>query len=89
MVDELGDAKEVVSSTDQVSSELGAVSAAIATSPQASDGLDPSEDLLDTRADALTDGVAGMAYGATIDGRPAVRVLSDVRGDVGPDVAVR
>ena len=68
MCDELGDAKQVVGGADHVSSELSVLSATVSTSPEAPDGLDPSKDLLDTLADALTDGVAGMAYSATIDG---------------------
>ena len=50
--------------------------------PQASDGFDPAEGLLDPLANALADRVAGMAGGAAIDGRPPARkVLSHVRRD--------
>jgi len=81
--DEFGDAKEIVGGADQVSSELSALSAAVSTSPQASDGLDPAKDLLDAPADPLTESIAEMAHGATSDGGAAVRVLSEMRGDVG------
>lgn len=83
MSDEFGDAKEVVGRADQVSSELGAPAATISTSPKTSHGLDPSEDLLDAPADPLADGVTKMTYGTAINGGPAVRVLSDMRRDVG------
>ena len=82
MSDELGDAKEVVGRADQVCGKLGAPATTISTAPEAAHGLDPSEDLLDASADALTDGVTTMTYGATIDGGPAVRVLGDMRRNV-------
>lgn len=43
--------------------------------------LDPAEDLFDPFADALADGIAGVAGGPTVDGRAAVAgVLGDIRG---------
>jgi len=81
--DELGDAKQVVGGADHVSSELRSLSPSVSTSPQTSDGLDPSEDLLDALADPLADLIASVAYGATIAGGPTVFALRDVRCDVG------
>ena len=71
---EFGDAKDVVGGTHHVCGELSALSATVSTSSQTSDGLDPAENLLDALADPLANGIAGVAYGATIDGGAAVRV---------------
>jgi hypothetical protein len=60
---ELGDPHQIVSSADQVGGETGPRHAAIAGAAEVADGLDPSEDLLDSLADALADGVSRPAGG--------------------------
>jgi hypothetical protein len=54
--------------------------AAMASLAQASNGLEPTEDLFDPFALALTNRVAGMARGACVDS--AVGLARDVRRDL-------
>lgn len=50
---------------------------------QPGDSLGPAKRLLSPLADALADGVAGMARGSAVDGRASsAGVLRQVRGDV-------
>src|SRR6185295_234271 len=62
--------------------------AAVAQLAEQGNGLEPAEGLLDLLTFPLTDRIAGMTRGATIDRTPAPRagrVLRDVRG--GPELA--
>ncbi len=56
--------------------------AAVPGLAQPADSLGPAKRLLSHLADALADGVAGMARGSAIDGRASsAGVLRQVRGD--------
>src|SRR5215207_7260943 len=78
--DQLDQADEVVGGGGQVCPTLVARQAPVAQLAPAADGLGPAEDLLDPLADALAEGIAGMAGGAAVDrAAAAAGVLGDVR----------
>src|SRR5437870_4504636 len=58
---------EVVGGRDQVAGHPGALQAPVARPAEAADRFEPPEDLLDPRPDSLTDGVARVAGGSSVD----------------------
>ena len=57
---EAAESDQVVGGGDEVARETGAVQPSVAGATEATDGLDPAEDLLDSLADALADSVGAV-----------------------------
>src|ERR1017187_4968165 len=81
-----GDSKEVVCGPKHVRGELVATVAAEASLSEVADGFHPTEDFLNSFAEALTDRVARLARRASVNRGPALP--GDVLRDVGRDVPV-
>src|SRR5260370_34790755 len=77
-------AEEVVRCANHPRGHLGPLLSFVTSPSEVGDGLGPAENLFDSLANALADGVAGVAGRTGIDRRSPVlgNVLGYVRGDV-------
>jgi hypothetical protein len=80
---ESGDSEQVVGGSHQISMQLSAVEAAIASTPQAAHGLHPAEDLFDPLAYPLTHRVADMTRRVALPRRSPWKLTVGLPGSSG------